>query len=283
MKAYHQKFPLLEENGREGCAQSQERSVLQGGNGPSTGTWRSSVIEQNPWIWQDLAIPSGRDRASSQWDGRVNETYEEEREAGNGFIFLSNCLSLDFSKVDGEWVFGYGNPLQYSWLENPMDCSLPGSSVRGVAKSQTRSSDFTFTFSLPEVQWSRVKEAGKKEKAGQQGPHRQDRHAQRGCSPSAPPPRELCEWGLRMLPQSFCCLLGPRWMRVASRRPTTNVEQLTASPLPSELPWLLRKPSGSRWEELLYWGWKPYLLSTLEGLGSVGQASAHTWPHRSHG
>ena len=59
------------------------------------------MIEQDPWIWQDLAIPSGRDRASSQWDGRVNETYEEEREAGNGSVFLSNCLSLDFSKVDG--------------------------------------------------------------------------------------------------------------------------------------------------------------------------------------
>ena len=75
--------------------------MLQGGNSPSTGTWRSSVIEQDPWIWQDLAIPSGRDRASSQWDGRVNETYEEERDAGTGSVFLSNCLSLDFSKVDG--------------------------------------------------------------------------------------------------------------------------------------------------------------------------------------
>ena len=32
---------------------------------------------------------------------------------------------------------GNGNPLSYSCLENPMDCSLPGSSVHGVAKSQT--------------------------------------------------------------------------------------------------------------------------------------------------
>ena len=29
---------------------------------------------------------------------------------------------------------GTGNPLQYSFLENPMDCSLPGSSVHGVAR-----------------------------------------------------------------------------------------------------------------------------------------------------
>ena len=37
---------------------------------------------------------------------------------------------------------GNGNPLQYSCLENPMDCSLPGSSVHGVAKSRTRLSDW---------------------------------------------------------------------------------------------------------------------------------------------
>ena len=28
---------------------------------------------------------------------------------------------------------GNGNPLQCSWLENPIDCSLPGCSVQGVA------------------------------------------------------------------------------------------------------------------------------------------------------
>ena len=36
---------------------------------------------------------------------------------------------------------GNGNPLQYSCLENPVDCSLPGSSVHGVAKSWTQLSD----------------------------------------------------------------------------------------------------------------------------------------------
>ena len=29
---------------------------------------------------------------------------------------------------------GNGNPLQYSCLENPMDCSLPGSPVHGIAR-----------------------------------------------------------------------------------------------------------------------------------------------------
>ena len=39
---------------------------------------------------------------------------------------------------------GNGNPFQYSYLENPMDGV--GYSVHGVAKSRTRLSNFTFTF-----------------------------------------------------------------------------------------------------------------------------------------
>ena len=41
---------------------------------------------------------------------------------------------------------GNGNPLQYSCLENPMDGGAWYTAVHGVAKSQTRLSDFTFTF-----------------------------------------------------------------------------------------------------------------------------------------
>ena len=41
-----------------------------------------------------------------------------------------------------------GTPLQYSCLENPMDGGTWCTAVRGVAKSQTRQSDFTFTFHL---------------------------------------------------------------------------------------------------------------------------------------
>ena len=32
---------------------------------------------------------------------------------------------------------GYGNPLQYSWLENPMDGGAWQATVRGVAKNRT--------------------------------------------------------------------------------------------------------------------------------------------------
>ena len=46
-------------------------------------------------------------------------------------------------KWDGE---GNGTPLQHSCLENPMDGGAWWATVHGVAKSQTRLSDFTFTF-----------------------------------------------------------------------------------------------------------------------------------------
>ena len=41
---------------------------------------------------------------------------------------------------------GSGTPLQYSCLENPMDKGAWWTAVRGVAKSQTRLSDFPFPF-----------------------------------------------------------------------------------------------------------------------------------------
>ena len=41
---------------------------------------------------------------------------------------------------------GDGTPLQYSCLENPMDGGAWWAAVHGVTKSQTRLSDFTFTF-----------------------------------------------------------------------------------------------------------------------------------------
>ena len=53
-------------------------------------------------------------------------------------------LILRFEKLCcGE---GNGTPLQYSCLENPIDGGAWWAAVHGVAKSQTRLSDFTFTF-----------------------------------------------------------------------------------------------------------------------------------------
>ena len=59
------------------------------------------------------------------------------------------CLLLFFfyyshsSGYNGE---GKGTPLQYFCLENPMDGGAWWAAVHGVTKSQTRLSDFTFTF-----------------------------------------------------------------------------------------------------------------------------------------
>ena len=44
---------------------------------------------------------------------------------------------------------GNGTPLQCSCLENPMGGGAWQASVHGVAKSQARLSDFTFTFHFP--------------------------------------------------------------------------------------------------------------------------------------
>ena len=60
---------------------------------------------------------------------------------------LSDYLvSLKIPRSNWENGEGNGNPLQYSCLENPMDGGAWQAAVHGVAKSQTRLSDFTFTF-----------------------------------------------------------------------------------------------------------------------------------------
>src|SRR5574341_996123 len=53
-------------------------------------------------------------------------------------------LELCFLRVNARE--GNGTPLQYSCLENPMDGGACSAAVHGVEKSQTRLSDFTFTF-----------------------------------------------------------------------------------------------------------------------------------------
>src|SRR5574340_249084 len=47
---------------------------------------------------------------------------------------------------------GNDNPLQYFCLENPMDGGAWWAAVHGVAKSQTRLSDFPFAFHFHELE-----------------------------------------------------------------------------------------------------------------------------------
>ena len=59
------------------------------------------------------------------------------------FFFQRVYLSVIYLYICGE---GNGTPLQDSCRKNPMDGGAWWAAVHGVAKSQTRLSDFTFTF-----------------------------------------------------------------------------------------------------------------------------------------
>ena len=52
-------------------------------------------------------------------------------------------FKLARNKFVGE---GNGTPLQYSYLEKPMDRGAWWAAVHGIAEGRTRLSDFTFTF-----------------------------------------------------------------------------------------------------------------------------------------
>ena len=64
---------------------------------------------------------------------------------------IKRCLLIGrkiMTKLDSIFGEGNGTPLQYSYLENPMDGGVWWATVHGVAKSRTRLSDFHFHFSL---------------------------------------------------------------------------------------------------------------------------------------
>ena len=64
----------------------------------------------------------------------------------HSFLFFLLCLSLPLPFTRKRIREGNGTPIQYSCLENPMDGGAWQAAVHGVAKSQTRLSDFPFTF-----------------------------------------------------------------------------------------------------------------------------------------
>ena len=64
----------------------------------------------------------------------------------------SACNAGDLGSIPGSRRSpgeGNGNLLQYTCLESPLDRGAWWATVHGVAKSRTRLSDFTFTFSYP--------------------------------------------------------------------------------------------------------------------------------------
>ena len=65
---------------------------------------------------------------------------------GKEYIKPVYCLPACLTYMQSTSGEGNGNPLQYSCLENPMDGGAWYAAVHGVARSQTRLSNFTFTF-----------------------------------------------------------------------------------------------------------------------------------------
>ena len=56
---------------------------------------------------------------------------------------------------------GYGNPLQYSWLENPMDRGVWWATVHGVTRGQTRLKQFStqtcmYSYKSPQNTWDNI-------------------------------------------------------------------------------------------------------------------------------
>ena len=101
---------------------------------------------------------------------------------------------------------GKGYPLQYSGLENSMDCI-----VHGIAKSRSRLSDFHFTMELQSVQFSRSVMSDSLR-------HHESQHARPPCpSPTPrvhPDPRPLSQWchpaiSSSVVPFSSCPLSLP--------------------------------------------------------------------------
>ena len=77
------------------------------------------------------------------------------------FLILEGLFKVNSLSITGLAIIfiilmkvkdGNGTPLQHSCLENPMDGGAWWAAVHGVTKSQTRLSDFTFTFHFPALE-----------------------------------------------------------------------------------------------------------------------------------
>ena len=107
------------------CVYLSSSLCVQGGR---QGRWQLMAPHSSTFAWK---IPWTEEPGRLQSMGSLESDTTER-------------LHLHFSlPCIGE---GNGNPLQYSCLENAVDSGAWWAAVYGVAKSQTRLSDFTFTF-----------------------------------------------------------------------------------------------------------------------------------------
>ena len=116
---------------------SQFEKPLQIPTAWHSGKGKTIKTVKNWWL---LGIGEGETNRQSTEDFQGSETT------------LYDTITMDirhctFSKsIECTTGEGDGTPLQYSCLVNPMGGGAWWAAIRGVAKNQTRLSDFTFTF-----------------------------------------------------------------------------------------------------------------------------------------
>ena len=81
------------------------------------------------------------------WDTDSKQEFQPPKKITLRNVYFDSLKYLSISNGEGN-----GTPLQYSCLENPMDRGAWQAAVYGVAKSQTRLRDFTFTFHFPALE-----------------------------------------------------------------------------------------------------------------------------------
>ena len=91
-------------------------------------------------VGEDRVVHGTFQKSKILWllEYKVQQMGNKKRGTINGY-----CTKLNTRDLSRE---GNGTPLQYSCLENPIGRGGWWAAVHGVAKNQTRLSDFTFTF-----------------------------------------------------------------------------------------------------------------------------------------
>ena len=127
------------------------------------GIWTFSIlcVILNPNLWKSSLSPMWITMIRTRNDyWQLQESNSESRGFFLGLaveqrpVVVGICtdkMAWHFhQRISSGYLWGplglYGTPLQYSCLENPMDGGAWWATVHWVAKSQTRLSDFTFTF-----------------------------------------------------------------------------------------------------------------------------------------
>ena len=130
-------------------------SFSRGSSPPRNRTWVSRIAGRHFNLW---ATTTSRNHPHFEISLAEHWSNLQMGFPGGSEVKVSACNVGDLGSTPGSGRSpgeGNGNPLQYSCLENPMDRGAWWATVHGVAKSQTRLSNFTF-HSLFSLVYSRL-------------------------------------------------------------------------------------------------------------------------------